>query len=185
MAVTRISKNIANIMLPSLPPSFITASWTIYDVIVTIFIILDIALVLGFIYVFKKALQFRPDYEPKKGVGATAHRQTMHDIVMKERWHATMAKFALGTPEAAHVAIVEADALVDAALKNMQIEGEHLADRLSNLESDEITSMPRIWRAHRMRNDLVHTPGFVVTPQNAEHTMRDYEAFLKEIGVID
>jgi hypothetical protein len=186
MAGKKISKNIADIMVPTLPLSLIATSWTIYNVIVAIFIILDIALVAGFVYAFKKALRFRPDYEPRKGVGAAvAHRQTMHDIVMKERWHATMAKFALATPEAARVAIIEADALVDAALKNMQIEGEHLADRLSNLESDEITSMPRIWRAHRMRNDLVHTPGFVVTPQNAEHTMRDYEAFLKEIEVID
>jgi hypothetical protein len=177
------SKNIADMILP---PSFITFAWEIYDSLAVIFIILDILLVVGFVYAYKKAWHYHPTYESKKDAGAAkGHRQTMHDIVMKERWHATMVKFALGTPEAARVAIIEADALVDAALKNMEIEGEHLADRLSNLESDEIESMPRIWRAHRMRNDLVHTPGFAVTPQNAERTMRDYEAFLKEIKVID
>jgi hypothetical protein len=159
--------------------------WDIYIVVATIFIVVDIVLVIGFIYAFSKAWRFHPDYETKEDVGPTAaHRQTVHDVVMRERWHATMAKFALATPEAARVAIIEADALVDAALKGMQIEGEHLADRLSNLESDEIKSMPRIWRAHRMRNDLVHTPGFMITSQDAERTMRDYEAFLKEIEVI-
>ena len=171
-------------MLP--PPLFTNLAWEIYDSIVVIFIILDIALVAGFIYAYSKAWHYHPDYKSKEGTGVgMAHRQTVHDIVMKERWHATMAKFALGTPEAERVAIIEADALVDAALKNMQIEGDHLADRLSNLESDAIESMPRIWRAHRMRNDLVHTPGFGITQQDAERTMRDYEAFLKEVEVIE
>lgn len=170
-----------------MPPASLTnLMWEIYDSIAVIFIILDIALVAGFIYAYSKAWRYHPDYKSKMGAGVGAvHRQTMHDIVMKERWHATMTKFALGTPEAARVAIIEADTLVDTALKNMQIEGEHLADRLSNLASDDILSMPRIWRAHRMRNDLVHTPGFAVTPQDADRTMHDYEAFLKEIEVID
>lgn len=166
-----------------IPSSFVTAAWEIYNTIAAIFIIGDVVLVVGFIVAYREAWRFHPTYESKKGAAA-ARRETMHDIVMRERWHATMTKFALGTPEAARVAIIEADALVDAALKNMQIEGEHLADRLSNIESDDIASMPRVWRAHRMRNDLVHTPGFAVTPKDAERTMRDYEAFLKEIGVI-
>ncbi|MDR3581858.1 MAG: hypothetical protein P4L67_01120 [Candidatus Pacebacteria bacterium] len=165
--------------------SFFGTAWLVYDIVAAIFIIVDIVLVVGFVYVFRKASRFHPDYRPKEKTGPAVHKETMHDIVMRERWHATAAKFALGTPEAARVAIIEADSLVDAALKNMQIEGEHLADRLSNLESDDIESMPRIWRAHRMRNDLVHTPGFMVTPQDAERTMRDYEAFLREIGVIE
>jgi hypothetical protein len=183
MAAKKKLKNIVN-MMPF--ASIMNIAWEIYDIVAVIFIIIDIVLVVGFFYVYRKAWKFHPNYESKNGAGTTkVHRQTMHDIVMRERWHATMTKFALGTPEAARVAIIEADALVDAALKGMQIEGEHLADRLSNLESDEIKSMPRVWRAHRMRNDLVHTPGFAVSPQGAERTMRDYEAFLKEIEVIE
>jgi hypothetical protein len=67
----------------------------------------------------------------------------------------------------------------------MQIPGEHLADRLSNLDQDDIKSMNRVWRAHRLRNDLVHTPGFAVSPSDAQQAMDDYEAFLKEMEVID
>ncbi len=164
-----------------------TFLWVVYDFIALLFILADVALVGGLVYAWKKAWHYHPTYAPH-GEGAhvrAAHRQTMHDIVMKERWHAIMAKFSTGTPEAERVAIIEADALVDSALKGMRMEGEHLADRLANLESDEIKSMPRIWRAHRMRNDLVHTPGYTVTPQEAERTIRDYEAFLREIEVIE
>jgi hypothetical protein len=164
-----------------------TYLWILYDVVAGIFILADIALVGGLVYAWVHAWHYHPTY---KGHGDAAHarathRQTMHDIVMKERWHAIMAKFASGTPEAERIAIIEADALVDSALKGMRMEGEHLADRLANLEADDIKSMPRIWRAHRLRNDLVHTPGYAVTAQEAERAMRDYEAFLREIEVID
>lgn len=165
--------------------SLIGIAWGFYDVAAVIFILVDIALVIGFVYAFNKAWKFHPKYEIEEGQTVAARRETMHDIVMKERWHAIMTKFATGTPEAARLSIIEADALVDTALKGMQIEGEHLADRLSNLETDEIESMPRIWRAHRLRNDLVHTPGFSVTQADAERTMDDYQAFLKEIEVIE
>ncbi len=155
-----------------------------YDVVAWIFIVIDIALLFGFVYALEKSWKFRPVYH--KGPGKYAdHRETMHDVVMKERWHAIMAKFATGTPEAARLAIIDADALVDTALKGMKIEGEHLADRLSNLETEDIPSMTRIWRAHRTRNDLVHTSGFTISPQDAERTMHDYEAFLKDIKVVE
>lgn len=160
-------------------------AWGFYDFVAAIFIIVDVMIAVGFIYALRRSWHFRPSSGGHAGHSEGHHKETMHDIVMKERWHAIEAKFALGTPEAARISIIEADALVDAALKSMQIEGEHLADRLSNLESDDIKSMPRIWRAHRMRNDLVHTPGFAVSPQDAERTMQDYRTFLKEIEVID
>lgn len=37
---------------------------------------------------------------------------------------------------------------------------------------------------HRMRNDLVHTPGFVLSLEDAKMALEGYEAFLKELEVI-
>lgn len=164
--------------------------WGLYDFVAAIFIIADVALVAGLAYSVVRAWRFRPGFHAvgaheHKGPSKTIHKPTMHDIVMRERWQSIINKFHTGTPEASRLAIIEADALVDTALKNMRIEGEHLADRLSNLEDEDIKSMPKIWRAHRVRNDLVHTTGFVIAPQDAERTMQDYEAFLREINVIE
>jgi len=153
-----------------------------------LFIVVDVLLLFGFIYSFIKAWHYHPTYKGGghgEGKESGKRKPTMRDIVLRERWHAIETKFALGTPESARLAIIEADALVDTALKGMQIPGEHLADRLSNLDQDDIKSMNRVWRAHRLRNDLVHTPGFAVAPPDAQRTMDDYEAFLKEMEVID
>ena len=151
------------------------------------FIIVDILLAFGFIYAFIRAWHYHPNFKGHHDAAGWHGKRmpTIRDVVLRERWQSTEKKFALGTPESARLAIIEADALVDTALKGMQIPGEHLADRLSNLDQSEIKSMNRVWRAHRLRNDLVHTPGFAVSPSDAQQAMNDYEAFLKEMDVID
>jgi hypothetical protein len=162
--------------------------FTIYYVIKILFIVVDALLLIGFIYALMRAWHYHPNYKNGSHAVAKGHGKripTMRDIVLRERWHSIETKFALGTPESARLALIEADALVDTALKGMQIPGEHLADRLSNLDQNDIKSMDRVWRAHRLRNDLVHTPGFAVSPPDAKRTMDDYEAFLKEMEVID
>lgn len=171
-------------------PSFVIPGYvfSIYYAIRLIFIVVDILLAFGFIYALVRAWHYHPNYKEVHH-GATGERgkrvPTMRDLVLRERWTAIENKFALGTPESARLAIIEADALVDTALKGMAVQGEHLADRLSNLDQGDIKSMNRVWRAHRLRNDLVHTPGFAVPPADAQRTMDDYEAFLKEMEVID
>ena len=153
------------------------------------FIVLDILLAVGFIYALVRAWHYHPNFGGHGHDGKTGEHAkrvpTMRDIVLRERWRSIEAKFALGTPESTRLAIIEADALVDTALKGMQIPGEHLADRLANIDQSDVKSMNRIWRAHRLRNDLVHTPGFAVSSPDAQRTMDDYEAFLKEMEVID
>jgi len=155
-----------------------------YDTAAAVFIIVDALVLFGIIYSLISSWHYRPNYKGHAH-GPAVHHETLKDAVMKERWGAIMTKFGVGTPEAMRLAIIEADAFVDTALKGRRIPGEHLADRLSNLETQDIASMNRMWRAHRMRNDLVHTTGFTITPPDAARTMSDYEAFLREIEVIE
>ena len=153
-----------------------------FSTIKGIFITVYVLLAVGFLYALVKAWHFRLNF---RGQAQTGKRvPTLRDALMKEMWQSIVKKFSLGTPESARLAVIEADALVDTALKNMGIQGEHLADRLSNLESEDITTMNRLWRAHRMRNDLVHTPGFALGPSEAKLALEDFEAFLQEIEVL-
>jgi hypothetical protein len=164
--------------------------FSIFYVVKTVFIVIDAVLLVGFVYAFIRAWHYHPNFKGDYAHGGKKgdhgkRTPTLHDIILRERWRAIQAKFALGTAESARLAIIEADALVDTALRGMQIPGEHLADRLSNLDPDDTKTINRIWRAHRLRNDLVHTPGFAVSPPDAQRTMDDYEAFLKEMEVIE
>lgn len=149
----------------------------------TVFIVLDIILLIAFLWVFMKAWQYRPRLEPYKVRQKRSF--TIRDAVFKERWDFLTRKVAESkTVDALKLAIIEADKLADDALKKLGVRGEHMADRLEHLSSGEMRTLERLWRAHRLRNDLVHTPDFNLTPELAGRTLEDYRAFLKEIGVL-
>ena len=59
-----------------------------------------------------------------------------------------------------------------------------MADRLEQLDLTQINTLDNIWRAHRLRNQLVHTPGYSVNQVDAQRFLKYYEDFLKEIGVL-
>jgi len=155
---------------------------TIIETVKWIMILISLALAAGIAYSLSRAWHFHPRFELERDKAKKTI--TLRDALMKERWEAIAKKFSLGTAESMRLSVIEADALVDTALKNMDIPGDHLADRLSNLDTEDLTTVNRLWRAHRLRNDLVHTPGFSLSASDAELALNDYEAFLKEIEVL-
>lgn len=148
----------------------------------TLFLMLNAALVIGLIYVFRKSWQLRPFIS--SGDVSAKHVSSAKNPVFSKRWSETEKKAASGLPEAAKIAIIEADKLVDDVLKKFGIPGEHMADRLENLPADEMRNLDALWRSHRLRNNIVHTPGFEVSSVEAKHALENYKAFLKELGIL-
>ena len=146
-----------------------------------ILLVLDVILLVFFVYVFVRALEHRSHFvfnpEPKK-------RSPLKDPKLRERWQAIIKKAGNSPPQSLTLAVIEADGFVDDVLKKMNLPGEHMADRMERLSRRELKTAERLWRAHRIRNDLVHTPGFVLSPADAKNVLGDYEAFLKEIGLL-
>lgn len=147
------------------------------------FIVLDVALFVLFAVVVKKGLRFRPHIHP--GKAPPSRVLTLRDALVRERWNAIVEKARAGGADAMKIALIEADKLVDDLLKQMGLQGEHMADRLSQIAPEELRSLDRLERAHRLRNTVVHTPGFMVTAQEAEQALLDYQAFLKEVKTLD
>jgi len=99
-------------------------------------------------------------------------------------WRKIITQSKANTPEARRLAIIDADALVDAFLKQVGYEGEHIADRLSQIIPGEMESLEGVWQAHRLRNNLVHASGVVATQAETRKALKNYENFLKELGVL-
>jgi hypothetical protein len=157
--------------------------YDVYATVRVIFIVFEVLFFGGFVFALVKALEYRPKYylRPPKEVKRAL---TLQDAVLRDRWTNAEKRFALGTPEALKAAIVEADAVADAVLKELGLPGEHMADRLERLSEEEVRTLGRVWRAHRVRNNVVHSPDFELTPDEASRTFGDYRAFLKELDVI-
>lgn len=149
-----------------------------------LFIVLDVIFGIWLVFVVVKALQLKPHLI----IGTREEHDTRlvpKLAVFRDRWEGVKKRLEEGSAESLRLAVIEADALVDAALKDLGFEGEHMADRLGMIDEEEVKSLDGLWRAHRLRNELVHTPGFALTAHEAHEAVYSYESFLKEIGVFE
>ena len=158
-------------------------SWqALYAAFRSVFIFLDIALLGISLFAIWKILKLRPPKNP--GRKAKKKTLTLQTAVFIDRWNAVQRKIFIGSPESLRLGVIEADEVVDSVLKALGLAGEHMADRLAKVNPDTLQSLNRVWRAHRLRNDLAHTPGFSLSLEDAQAAIGDYESFLKEIGIL-
>ena len=188
--MTRDNPNIMEVLNKIIPPDnaffriLSDIPWKgLYFMAKYFFIAVDVFLIIAIIVIYQKAVKFRPKLgrkrARKKGLGIEGDST----VLIRKKWEAVLEKMESSPPQSFLLAIVEADALADTVLKELGFEGEHMADRLDKLNAD-FAALDKIWRAHRLRNEIVHTPGFTVSEGDARKTIGYYEAFLKEIGVI-
>jgi len=146
-----------------------------------VFIILDIILLKGVIILWRKVKAFRPSFFLSK----SHHWRLSLDVEeLEARWKVIRQKVSPASPRSYVLAIIEADTFVDTLLKRLGFQGEHMADRLEELEDEDLETLDRLKRAHRIRNHLVHTPDFILSSDDAEDVLLVYEKFLEEIGAL-
>lgn len=148
-----------------------------------VIIFLDLILFAVFVYAYLKALEYRPRFvrDPK----AARKKPIFGDVMLRERWIEVLKNADLNPPQSYALAIIEADKFTDNILQRAGYPGEHMADRLESLNGTEMGTLNNLWRAHRLRNELVHTPDFEVSEHDTKHALRAYQQFLTELGVLE
>jgi len=99
------------------------------------------------------------------------------------RWAEIKRLMESGAETGLKMAILEADKLLDYALKQRLMPGETLADRLKYAVY-KYPNLRRVWWAHKMRNDLVHESTFSVSESLAKRVVGEYEVAIKELGAL-
>lgn len=78
-------------------------------------------------------------------------------------WRKISSLMKSGGPSQIREALLTADKTVDAALKDL-VEGETMGERLKNASHlFDRDVYDKIWKAHKLRNSLVHEAGFEPT----------------------
>lgn len=161
---------------------------TIFEAMRGIFIFLDLVLFVLIIFSLSKLIHYRPKfvYDPRKWQRYVKKKKEpeLATPVVMNAWGKVKSKMQSGAPDAMRLAVIEADGAVDEVLRRMGLAGETFAERLGRLSPDRYSTLDRVWDAHRLRNNLVHTPDFQVAPSKAEEAVAAYEAFLKEIRAL-
>ncbi len=164
---------------------FLEPVWPLYSAARVLLIALSMALFFASIFAGVELWHYRPRfvYDPRKPAPGHKRKKAAGPSPW-ESWQVIRAKAETGTQEGIHIAIIEADGFVDSVLRQRHYSGETFADRLAQIKPHSMETLDRLWDAHRIRNDIVHTPGFQVPADTARIALNNYEAFLHELGAL-
>lgn len=79
--------------------------------------------------------------------------------------------------------VLNADKLLDQALKDRGMGGETMGDRLKSAKNI-FSNRNKVWAAHKLRNRIAHEPDVRVTYAVARYALGDIKRAMKDIGAI-
>lgn len=82
-----------------------------------------------------------------------------------------------------HLAILNADKLLDHALRARGFKGETMGERMKSAK-DVFSNRNAIWTAHKLRNQIAHEPGVKVTAAQLKQALKAFRAALRDVGAL-
>lgn len=110
--------------------------------------------------------------KPKKHLDKTAFRA---------KWRKLQKH--LGRKETWSLAIIEADSLLDMALKKRRYKGKTMGERLVAAQRD-LTNNDGVWYSHKLRNQLVHEPDIQLKEKDVKRALLGFGQALKDLEAL-
>jgi len=82
-----------------------------------------------------------------------------------------------------HLSVLNADKLVDQALRERGVSGQTMGERMKNSAS-LFSDRNGIWTAHKLRNRIAHESDANVTYDEARYALSCFKKTLKDLGAI-
>jgi hypothetical protein len=79
--------------------------------------------------------------------------------------------------------VLNADKLVDQALRESGINGETMGERLKS-SATKFSDLNGLWTAHKLRNRIAHEPDVAVSYDEARYALNCFRKALKDLGAI-
>jgi hypothetical protein len=97
----------------------------------------------------------------------------------QQQWSELLAR--VKTPDGMVLAIIDADKLLDQALKKHHYKGKTMGERLVSAQR-VIKDNDAVWYAHKLRNRLVHEPNVRLKKKEAQMALTGFRQGLKDLG---
>lgn len=101
----------------------------------------------------------------------------------RSRWLAIEQSLTRDQPASSHMAILNADKLVDQALKERGFGGQTMGERMKTAKSIW-SNRNAIWEAHKLRNQVAHEPDANISYESARTALAGFKQALKDLGAI-
>lgn len=101
----------------------------------------------------------------------------------RSRWLAIEQALKPGEVSSYHLAVLNADKLLDKALRERGVRGETMGERMKTAQSTW-SNRDEVWTAHKLRNQVAHEPNVDVSYEAARRALIGFKRALKDIGAI-
>ncbi|HET7529120.1 MAG TPA: hypothetical protein VFJ84_02750 [Candidatus Saccharimonadales bacterium] len=105
--------------------------------------------------------------------------KTLDHEYFRSQWATLLAR--VRTPEGMMLAIIDADKLLDEALKKHRLKGKTMGERLVSAQR-MLTDNDAVWYAHKLRNRLVHEPNVRLKKKEAKDALAGFRQGLRDLG---
>lgn len=124
--------------------------------------------------------------------GFHAHEEHAHEVHVAEvehtgrndRWESIVALAGSSNESDRRRAVLEADILMGDALSSAGYTGAGVGDQLKMANPIQLTTLDLAWKAHKVRNQIAHTPNYALEDREARATIDFYKRVLEELGAI-
>lgn len=99
------------------------------------------------------------------------------------RWLKIKNSLVRGDERSYGLAVMEADKLLDHALRELGIPGKTMGERMKRV-GNRFSEVNRVWSAHKIRNQLAHEQDFSIDYATASHALNSFRQALKDLGAI-
>lgn len=89
----------------------------------------------------------------------------------------------LKKPDAWPMAIIQADSLLDEALKKKRFKGKTMGERLVSAQKS-LSDNDAVWYAHKLRNKLVHEVDIDLKQKDVQKALIGLRQALKDLGAL-
>jgi hypothetical protein len=141
---------------------------------------LSLVFAIGIVYVLMRLATFRKK-EPRQAL-PTVPEATGGRYIYE--WTQVKSGLENASDADAALLIIEADSLVDRILKDMNLPGETMGERLQALGEQRFESIDDLWEAHKLRNQIAHEGAKGITYGDAMWAIERYERALKKLDMI-
>jgi hypothetical protein len=115
-------------------------------------------------------------YFGKKVVPVKLNQQYYH-----ERWSELLTR--VKTPDGMALAIIDADKLLDDALKKRHFRGKTMGERLVAAQR-QLSDNDAVWFAHKLRNRLVHETNVRLKKRDVQKALAGFRQGLRDLGAL-
>lgn len=99
------------------------------------------------------------------------------------RWLAIEKQLNRNEPSSAQLCVLNADKLLDQALKERGVKGETMGERMKTAR-ETWSNANGVWTAHKLRNQIAHESDIQVNYDDARRALSSFKQALKDIGAI-